>query len=144
MVHVVKYKISLCHKCTIFFRPYVVNMLPCISRICKRPEEAIQDTLDTAMQKLCPVLMGFTTDVEVKVDGLLQPVIRSISMFMLICQMIILIKLCFAATLSWMIACFWSFFWPIKNILSWRCAEKCIFNRSGVNIWYSHSKFMLF
>ena len=44
-----------------------MNLLPCISRICKRDEEAIQETLATAMHKLCPVLMGFTNDNEVKV-----------------------------------------------------------------------------
>ena len=44
-----------------------MNLLPCISRICKRDEEAIQETMATAMQKLCPVLMGFTNDNEVKV-----------------------------------------------------------------------------
>lgn len=58
---------DMCHlirpqKC----RPYVVNLLPCISRICRRPEEAIQETLATAMAKMCPVLMGFTNDAEVK------------------------------------------------------------------------------
>ena len=49
-------------------RPYVVNLLPCISRICQRPEEAIQETLATAMTRMCPVLMGFTNDAEVKVS----------------------------------------------------------------------------
>ncbi|XP_013398873.1 huntingtin [Lingula anatina] len=47
-------------------RPYVVNLLPCISRICKRPEEAVQETLNVAMQKMAPVLMVFCNDVETK------------------------------------------------------------------------------
>ena len=45
----------------------MVNLLPCLSRICKRPEEAVQETLASAMAKLSPVLMGFTTDSDIKV-----------------------------------------------------------------------------
>ena len=48
-----------------------MNLLPCLARICRRPEEAIQETLATAMQKICPVLMAFTNDVEVKVKILI-------------------------------------------------------------------------
>jgi huntingtin len=48
-------------------RPYVVNLLPCLARVCRRPEEPVQETLAAAMLKLCPVLMPFTTDAEVKV-----------------------------------------------------------------------------
>ena len=48
-------------------RPYVVNLLPCLARVCRRPEEAVQETLAPAMAKMAPVLMGFTTDVEIKV-----------------------------------------------------------------------------
>ena len=60
---------DMCHlirpqKC----RPYVVNILPCIARICPRPEDAIQETLASAMQKMNPVLMGFTNDAEIKVS----------------------------------------------------------------------------
>ncbi|XP_064630020.1 huntingtin-like [Lineus longissimus] len=59
---------DMCHlirpqKC----RPYVVNLLPCVARICRRNEEPVQETLATCMQKVCPVLMSFTNDSEVKV-----------------------------------------------------------------------------
>ncbi|CAH1783183.1 unnamed protein product [Owenia fusiformis] len=59
---------DMCHlirpqKC----RPYVVNILPCLARICRRHEDAIQETLQTAMHKICPVLMSFSTDSEIKV-----------------------------------------------------------------------------
>lgn len=47
-------------------RPYIVNLLPCLARACKREDEAIQETLSTAMQKICPPLMGFATESEVK------------------------------------------------------------------------------
>ncbi|KAK3095770.1 hypothetical protein FSP39_018831 [Pinctada imbricata] len=47
-------------------RPYIVNLLPCLARICKREEEAIQETLSQAMQKICPPLMGFANESEVK------------------------------------------------------------------------------
>ncbi|XP_029645621.1 huntingtin isoform X2 [Octopus sinensis] len=58
---------DMCHlirpqKC----RPYIVNLLPCIARVCKREEEAIQETLAASMQKICPVLMAFANDSEVK------------------------------------------------------------------------------
>ena len=64
---------DLCHlirpqKC----RPYVVNLLPCLARISRRPEESIQETLAAAMQKLMPTLMGFTNDTEVKVGQRLR------------------------------------------------------------------------
>ena len=50
-------------------RPYIVNLLPCLARICRREEEAIQETLSQAMQKLCPPLMGFANESEVKVGS---------------------------------------------------------------------------
>ncbi|XP_050396465.2 huntingtin [Patella vulgata] len=58
---------EMCHlirplKC----RPYIVNLLPCLTRICQRDEEAVQDTLGIAMSKICPSLMGFANDTEVK------------------------------------------------------------------------------
>lgn len=56
------------HNCPVFFRPYVVNLLPCLAKICRRPEEAIQETLAQSMEKICPVLMSFTNDNEVKVS----------------------------------------------------------------------------
>jgi len=48
-------------------RPYVVNLLPCLLRICQRPEEMIHETLSGAMLKISPVLASFMTDVETKV-----------------------------------------------------------------------------
>jgi huntingtin len=59
---------DMCHlirpqKC----RPYVVNLLPCLARICRRPEEGLQETLQVAMGKMAPVLLGFTNDLETKV-----------------------------------------------------------------------------
>ncbi|XP_074640755.1 huntingtin-like [Tubulanus polymorphus] len=59
---------DMCHlirpqKC----RPYVVNLMPCIARICRRTEESVQETLAITMQRICPVLMGFTNDSEVKI-----------------------------------------------------------------------------
>ncbi|XP_056004424.1 huntingtin-like isoform X2 [Ostrea edulis] len=47
-------------------RPYIVNLLPCVARICKREEEAIQDTLSQSMQKICPPLIGFANESEIK------------------------------------------------------------------------------
>ncbi|XP_014662838.1 PREDICTED: huntingtin-like [Priapulus caudatus] len=48
-------------------RPYIVNLLPCVARISKRPEESVQETLAAAMLKIFPVLGKFTNDGEVKV-----------------------------------------------------------------------------
>lgn len=71
---------QLCCKCRIYhivhkwmyfiFRPYVVNLLPCLSRICKRTEESVQETLSSAMHKICPVLIGFATDIEAKAGSI--------------------------------------------------------------------------
>lgn len=47
-------------------RPYIVNLLPCIARISKRPEESVQETLAAAVLKIFPVLGKFTNDGEVK------------------------------------------------------------------------------
>ncbi|XP_077992227.1 huntingtin-like [Glandiceps talaboti] len=47
-------------------RPYVVNLVPCIQRITRRPEEAVQESLGTFMMKILPVLGSFTNDTEVK------------------------------------------------------------------------------
>lgn len=49
------------------YRPYVVNLLPCLTKICRRPEEPVQETLAVAMAKICPVLMPFTNNTETKV-----------------------------------------------------------------------------
>ena len=51
----------------LIYRPYIVNMLPCLGRICKREDEGIQETLMLTMQKISPALMVFANDTEVKV-----------------------------------------------------------------------------
>ncbi|WAR21216.1 HD-like protein [Mya arenaria] len=48
-------------------RPYIVNLLPCLTKICRREDEGIQEMLLVVMAKICPALMGFATDNEVKV-----------------------------------------------------------------------------
>ncbi|XP_076466851.1 LOW QUALITY PROTEIN: huntingtin-like [Babylonia areolata] len=58
---------DMCHlirpqKC----RPYIVNLLPYIARICRREEEAVQETLSNSMPKICSALMAFANDSEVK------------------------------------------------------------------------------
>ena len=50
-----------------FLRPYIVNLLPYIARICRREEEAVQETLSNSMPKICSALMAFANDSEVKV-----------------------------------------------------------------------------
>ncbi|MBN3286431.1 HD protein, partial [Polyodon spathula] len=59
---------ELCHlvrpqKC----RPYLVNLLPCLTRISKRPEEAVQETLAAAVPKIMAALGNFANDLEIKV-----------------------------------------------------------------------------
>lgn len=48
-------------------RPYLVNLLPCFTRISKRPEEAVQETLAVAIPKIMSSLGSFANDVEIKV-----------------------------------------------------------------------------
>ncbi|XP_023685417.2 huntingtin isoform X3 [Paramormyrops kingsleyae] len=48
-------------------RPYLVNLLPCLTRISKRPEETVQETLATAIPKLMAALGNFANDNEIKV-----------------------------------------------------------------------------
>eukprot|EP00058_Branchiostoma_floridae_P006836 XP_002592324.1 hypothetical protein BRAFLDRAFT_101261 [Branchiostoma floridae] len=48
-------------------RPYVVNLLPCFNRICRRQEDAVQETLANSLKKTFPVLGSFTNDAEIKV-----------------------------------------------------------------------------
>uniref|UniRef100_A0A8C9W2J2 Huntingtin n=1 Tax=Scleropages formosus TaxID=113540 RepID=A0A8C9W2J2_SCLFO len=48
-------------------RPYLVNLLPCLTRICKRPEEAVQETLAAAIPKIMAALGNFANDSELKV-----------------------------------------------------------------------------
>uniref|UniRef100_A0AAV2LJ79 Huntingtin n=1 Tax=Knipowitschia caucasica TaxID=637954 RepID=A0AAV2LJ79_KNICA len=47
-------------------RPYLVNMLPCLTRIAKRQEETVQETLATAMPKIMLALGHFANDGEIK------------------------------------------------------------------------------
>ncbi|KAM9314624.1 huntingtin isoform 2-T2 [Pholidichthys leucotaenia] len=48
-------------------RPYLVNLLPCLTRITKRQEETVQETLATAMPKIMAALGHFANDSEIKV-----------------------------------------------------------------------------
>ncbi|XP_066576205.1 huntingtin isoform X3 [Amia ocellicauda] len=48
-------------------RPYLVNLLPCLTRISKRPEEAVQETLAAAIPKIMAALGNFANDGEIKV-----------------------------------------------------------------------------
>lgn len=49
-------------------RPYLVNLLPCLSRITKRQEETVQETLAAAMPKIMGALGHFANDGEIKVS----------------------------------------------------------------------------
>lgn len=48
-------------------RPYLVNLLPCLTRITKRQEETVQETLAAATPKIMAALGHFANDGEVKV-----------------------------------------------------------------------------
>ncbi|XP_078146486.1 huntingtin isoform X1 [Centroberyx gerrardi] len=48
-------------------RPYLVNLLPCLTRITKRQEESVQETLAAAMPKIMAALGHFANDGEIKV-----------------------------------------------------------------------------
>ncbi|XP_028270650.1 huntingtin isoform X10 [Parambassis ranga] len=48
-------------------RPYLVNLLPCLTRITKRQEETVQETLAAAMPKIMAALGHFANDSEIKV-----------------------------------------------------------------------------
>ncbi|XP_024861839.1 huntingtin isoform X2 [Kryptolebias marmoratus] len=48
-------------------RPYLVNLLPCLTRITKRQEETVQETLAAAVPKIMAALGHFANDGEVKV-----------------------------------------------------------------------------
>lgn len=50
-----------------WFRPYLVNLLPCLTRITKRQEETVQETLAAAMPKIMVALGHFANDGEIKV-----------------------------------------------------------------------------
>ncbi|XP_044273862.1 huntingtin isoform X3 [Varanus komodoensis] len=47
-------------------RPYLVNLLPCLTRISKRPEESVQETLAAAMPKILAAFGNFANDNEIK------------------------------------------------------------------------------
>uniref|UniRef100_A0A3P9LD04 Huntingtin n=1 Tax=Oryzias latipes TaxID=8090 RepID=A0A3P9LD04_ORYLA len=47
-------------------RPYLVNLLPCLTRITKRQEETVQETLAAATPKIMAALGNFANDGEVK------------------------------------------------------------------------------
>uniref|UniRef100_A0A7N9AWD1 Huntingtin n=1 Tax=Mastacembelus armatus TaxID=205130 RepID=A0A7N9AWD1_9TELE len=48
-------------------RPYFVNLLPCLTRITKRQEETVQETLSAAVPKIMVALGHFANDGEIKV-----------------------------------------------------------------------------
>ncbi|KAK0057732.1 huntingtin [Biomphalaria pfeifferi] len=64
--------------------PYIVNLLPCVARICRREEEAVQETLSTAMPKICSALMPFANDTEVK--ALLQSFLPNLRSSSAVCR----------------------------------------------------------
>ncbi|KAG8508650.1 LOW QUALITY PROTEIN: Huntingtin [Galemys pyrenaicus] len=48
-------------------RPYLVNLLPCLTRTSKRPEESVQETLAAAIPKIMAAFGSFANDNEIKV-----------------------------------------------------------------------------
>uniref|UniRef100_A0A8C4XY03 Huntingtin n=1 Tax=Gopherus evgoodei TaxID=1825980 RepID=A0A8C4XY03_9SAUR len=48
-------------------RPYLVNLLPCLTRISKRPEESVQETVAAAIPKIMAAFGNFANDNEIKV-----------------------------------------------------------------------------
>ncbi|XP_066488921.1 huntingtin [Tiliqua scincoides] len=48
-------------------RPYFVNFLPCLTRVSKRPEESVQETLAAAIPKIMAAFGNFAYDNEIKV-----------------------------------------------------------------------------
>uniref|UniRef100_A0A8C5STQ9 Huntingtin n=1 Tax=Laticauda laticaudata TaxID=8630 RepID=A0A8C5STQ9_LATLA len=48
-------------------RPYFVNLLPCITRVSRRPEESVQETLAAAMPKIMVAFGNFANDSDIKV-----------------------------------------------------------------------------
>ncbi|XP_062376493.1 huntingtin isoform X2 [Sardina pilchardus] len=48
-------------------RPYLVNLLPCLTRIAKRQEEMVQETLASSIPKIMSALGQFANDGEIKV-----------------------------------------------------------------------------
>ncbi|XP_055988635.1 huntingtin isoform X2 [Sorex fumeus] len=48
-------------------RPYLVNLLPCLTHTSKRPEESVQETLAAAIPKIMASFGNFANDNEIKV-----------------------------------------------------------------------------
>ncbi|KAL7976412.1 hypothetical protein Chor_015476 [Crotalus horridus] len=48
-------------------RPYFVNLLPCLTRVSRRPEESVQETLAAAMPKIMAAFGNFANDGDIKV-----------------------------------------------------------------------------
>ncbi|XP_019513498.1 PREDICTED: huntingtin isoform X2 [Hipposideros armiger] len=48
-------------------RPYLVNLLPCLTRTSKRPEESVQETVAAAIPKIMAAFGNFANDNEIKV-----------------------------------------------------------------------------
>ncbi|CAI5783568.1 huntingtin isoform X1 [Podarcis lilfordi] len=48
-------------------RPYLVNLLPCLTRVSKRSEESVQETLAAAIPKIMAAFGNFANDNEIKV-----------------------------------------------------------------------------
>jgi len=46
-----------------------VNLLPCLTRISKRPEESVQETLAAAIPKIMAAFGNFANDNEIKVPS---------------------------------------------------------------------------
>ncbi|KAJ8000512.1 hypothetical protein DPEC_G00180890 [Dallia pectoralis] len=57
-------------------RPYLVNLLPCLTRIIKRQEETVQETLAAAVPKIMSALGNFANDGEIK--GLLKSFVANL------------------------------------------------------------------
>lgn len=47
-----------------------MNLLPCLTRISKRPEESVQETLAAAIPKIMAAFGNFANDNEIKVSFL--------------------------------------------------------------------------
>lgn len=45
-----------------------MNLLPCLTRISKRPEESVQETLAAAIPKIMAAFGNFANDNEIKVS----------------------------------------------------------------------------
>lgn len=58
-------KNDTCSSCA--YRPYLVNLLPCLTRTSKRPEESVQETLAAAVPKIMASFGNFANDNEIKV-----------------------------------------------------------------------------